>query len=223
MFVFSNLATSLDGKIATADRSFFPLGTLADRKLMQVLRKKSDVVLFGASTLRTFQKPCTVTGPAAKGLKRQPANAVLSSTLEGISPDWPFFTRSGFKRILFVCPQAPAERIRLFEPSCEIIVLDKPNANASAASQALAELKARGYKRVLVEGGGNVMWDFARDNLIDEYYVTLTPRILGGTEAPTLVDGAGFAPRDSLNLKLKSCRKRGNELYLVYKKTARRG
>jgi riboflavin biosynthesis pyrimidine reductase len=84
MFVFSNLATSIDGKIASKDRGHFLLGTPEDRRLMQVLRAKSDVVVFGASTLRTHQRPCIVRPSEAKGLKRQPANAVISSRLEGM-------------------------------------------------------------------------------------------------------------------------------------------
>ena len=223
IFVFSNLATSLDGKIATQGREFFPLGTPADRKLMQVLRAKSDIVLFGASSLRTFQKPCTVQGTAAKRLDIQPANAVLSSKLEGISPKWPFFTRPGFHRILFVGPNASERRIALFRKSCEIVQLAHPSNSRSTAMQVMGELQARGYQRLLVEGGGAVMWDFCRENLIDEYYVTLTPRILGGSAAPTLVDGQGFEPHQVLNLKLKACKRLGNELYLTYGKTLRRG
>ena len=59
--------------------------------------------------------------------------------------------------------------------------------------------------------------------VIDEYNVTVTPRILGGTEAPTLVDGKGFTPDDVLNLKLKDSRVVGNEIFLVYEKTEKRG
>jgi riboflavin-specific deaminase-like protein len=217
MFIFSNLATTLDGKIAPADRSLFLLGTPEDRRQMQKLRKRCDVVLFGASTLRAFQRPCIIQGHSAK----QPANAVLSSTLQGISPHWPFFTRTGFHRLLFVSKKAPANRLRKFEKSSEIVVLDGSASNT--APQIVDHLKARGYARLLIEGGGTVMWDFAKGNLIDEYNVTLTPRILGGAQAPTLVDGHGFEPKHSLNLSLKSCRKRGNELYLVYGRTSRRG
>src|SRR5271165_3997755 len=102
MFVFSNLATSLDGKIATRSRALYPLGTATDHKMMQVLRGQADVIVLGASSMRVFRKPFIVSGPPARGLKTQPANAVLSSRLEGISPRWPFFTRPGFHRILFV-------------------------------------------------------------------------------------------------------------------------
>jgi len=218
MHVLSNLAVSLDGKIATTSRVFFPLGTPYDRQMMQVIRKKADAILFGAATLRTFQKPCLV-----QRARRQPINVILSSSLEGISPKWPFFTRNGFRRVLLVGESAPASRMRLFEKTCEIHQLKKPTAKKPTAVQVIDCLASLGVKRLLVEGGGGVMWDFAQQNLIDEYYVTITPRIVGGSNAPTLVDGAGFEPRDVLNLKLMRCRRVGDELYLTYRKTAKRG
>jgi riboflavin biosynthesis pyrimidine reductase len=84
-------------------------------------------------------------------------------------------------------------------------------------------LQSLGAKNLLVEGGGQVMWEFARKNLIDDYFLTLTPRVLGGKRAPTLVDGVGFLPSQSLNLKLIEAKKVGNELFLKYKKTPKRG
>lgn len=211
MFVFSNLATSLDGKIAAKGREHFPLGTPYDRQIMQKLRAKADVVLFGASTLRTFQKPCILTKPPKKG--GQPANAIVSSRLEGLDPAWPFFTRTGFRRILFCSESASPERRAAFAPSCEVIALKNPG----SAREILAALQARGLKRVLVEGGGGLMWVFVRENLIDEYHVTLTPKVVGGVDAPTLVDGEGFAPAQILTLKLAGCRRKGQELYLTYR------
>lgn len=246
LHVFSNLATSLDGKIATPSRELYPLGTPLDRRRMQELRAQSDVVLFGASSLRAFRLPCTVSGPLARKLKRQPANAVLSSAMEGISPDWPFFKRSGFHRILLVGADATPRQLKPFERSCEIIQLPRievaaraitakktakssgrgvrrPGDGANVARDALRELVMRGYSRVLVEGGGQVMWDFVRDDLIDEYHVTLTPKLIGGIDSPTLVDGAGLEPADVLNLKLKKVKRVGDELYLTYCKSGRRG
>ncbi len=63
------------------------------------------------------------------------------------------------------------------------------------------------------------MWEFVRRNLIDQYYVTLTPRLLGGASAPTLVDGAGLSEKDLVDLKLTQCKRVGDELYLIYSKT----
>jgi 5-amino-6-(5-phosphoribosylamino)uracil reductase len=223
MLIFSNLATSLDGKIATTSRVHFPLGTAHDRSLMQKLRRQSDAVLFGASTLRAYRKPCIVGGKAAQGLKSQPTNVVLSSALEGISAQWPFFVQEGFRRILFTGAKTDKKLIARFEKRSEVILLKKPTVRLSTAAHIVRALETRGFRRLLIEGGGNVMWDFVREDLIDEYYVTLTPRLLGGSLAPTLVDGSGFKPPEVVNLKLSRCRKIGDELYLVYKKTGRRG
>jgi riboflavin-specific deaminase-like protein len=217
MFVFSNLATSVDGKIATASREPFWLGTPADRRQMQVLRKKCDVLLMGAGTLRAYHKFCGVRGASAR---RQPANAIVSGSLEGISPNWEFFSDPELRRLLFVtAPKAlsPARR-RVFEKTSEIIELAPATSRRPAAQQIIRALEERGYKRLLVEGGGEMMWNFASQNLIDEYNVTLTPKIVGGAQSPTLVEGAGFSPAEILQLKLHRCRRLGDELYLVYRK-----
>src|SRR5688572_1992534 len=112
MFVFSNLAMSVDGKIATFDRSFFPLGTAGDLREMQRLRKKCDAILIGAATLKVYRKPNLVSG-----VKKQPINVILSSTLAGVSLDWEFFRSSKVHRILFVGSKTPMSRIKRFSLS----------------------------------------------------------------------------------------------------------
>lgn len=220
MFVFSNLATSLDGKIATRGRELFHLGTPADRKQMQVLRKKADVIVMGASTLRTHQAFCPVFGA-----KKQPVNALISSNLEGISPIWPFFLNPLHRRILFITKPLKPSRRKEFEKTSEVVELRDPARTPGArpiAEQILAALEDRGLNQVLVEGGGGIMWDFVSQNLIHEYHITLTPRVIGGSDSPTLVDGLGFSPEDVLNLKLIRCRRLGDELYLTYRRPQRK-
>jgi riboflavin-specific deaminase-like protein len=226
MLIFSNLATSIDGKIATASRAYYPLGTREDRRVMGVLRAQSDAIIVGAGTLRTFHEPMLVDVEGAAKTKKptrrkkQPINCVVSSNLEGISPKWTFFTDRQIRRILFTQVGTSQKRIDLFKPLAEIFVLDK---KTPSAVQIVRILEKLGVKKLLVEGGGGLMWDFSKPGLIDEYHVTLTPKVLGGSGAPTLVDGVGFEPKQVLNLKLKECRQFGDELYLVYKRTSKRG
>jgi len=215
MFVFSNLAISLDGKIATARREHFPLGTKADLTQMIELRKRCDAILMGAATLRVYQKPCRV-----KGADPQPCNVIVSRSLEGLDAAWPFFNTPDVKRILFVSQKPTAEQEKKFRESSDVVLLQ---AGSPIASQIVSALTKKGIKNLLVEGGGSVMWDFVSQDLIDEFNVTLTPRILGGKDAPTLVEGDGFSMQDVRNLKLKSSRVVGNEIYLVYSKTESRG
>src|SRR5690242_16876677 len=116
MFIFSNLAISLDGKIAPRNRGFHPLGTELDWEQMQALRSQCDALLIGASTFRTFRKPSLVTGA-----KKQPINMILSSNLQGISPRWEFFQTPELTRILLVGPNTQSKLIKKFQGSSEIV------------------------------------------------------------------------------------------------------
>jgi len=211
MFVFSNLATSVDGKIGFGDRRHHPLGTDLDRRHMLELRAEADAVLFGATTLRAYRKFCG----AGRGRPQQPMNVVVSSGLEGISPLWPFFSHPDRRRVLFTGAETPLGVVRKFEKTSSVHLLDRPTAKNPLARQILDRLSALGVRRLLIEGGGGVMWDFASQDLIDEYHVTVTPLILGGIGSPTLV-----APGRELALKLLQCRIRGDELYLTYRRRA---
>lgn len=212
--VFSNLAVSLDGKIATSSREFFAIGSAHDLLLLRKLRDRADVVLYGAEVLRTFRKPCL---PLKKEVVL--TNAVLSRTLKGIDPTWPFFTSKRIKRILYVTGKVPEKRRLEFLKTSEIVAVSAEN----PALDILQDLHRRRMSRVAVEGGGSLMWEFVKNSLIDEYYITVVPRIIGGTRAPTLVDGVGFSPLEALNLRLKRLKRIGSELFLVYKPLSRRG
>ena len=51
-----------------------------------------------------------------------------------------------------------------------------------------------GIRSLLCEGGGILCARLFAARAVDELYVTLVPRILGGRDAPTLAEGAGFGP-----------------------------
>jgi len=81
----------------------------------------------------------------------------------------------------------------------------------------LGTLKKKGIKNILVEGGGITNWAFVKENLIDEAIITVTPYLVGGITATTLVDGDGFSTiAKSIRLKLKNVTKIKNEVILHY-------
>ena len=82
----------------------------------------------------------------------------------------------------------------------------------------LTILKKKGIKNILVEGGGTINWAFVKENLVDEAIITITPYLVGGMTATTLVDGDGFSTiAKSIRLKLKNVTKMKNEIILHYK------
>ena len=79
-------------------------------------------------------------------------------------------------------------------------------------------LKEKKIKNLLIEGGGITNWSFLAENLIDEAIITISPYLLGGSDAPTLIDGNGFSTiAKSTKLKLKNVTKMKNEIVLHYK------
>lgn len=216
-FVYANLAMTLDGKIASFDRADFSLGSKADRLEMDRLRARADVLIWGGETLRTARHPARVREESLarerveKGFPPHPANALI--TKSGDFPDkLPWFESDEIERFIFTAPEGASRLEGTRGAGAQIIVLDQAN---SLARQVLAHLGERGMRNVLIEGGGSLIWEFAR--YIEEFHVTLTPWLAGGSDAPTLMDGPGFHSDEFLGLALVEVRREGDELFLRYK------
>jgi len=214
-----NMAISLDGRISTRRREQIVLGTHHDRRLMDVLRARCDAVVVGAGTVRHDGFPILVRDPAvrarrvARGKPPHPVNVILSRTLD-LPVSRPIFRRADTERVVFTTRQATARRVASFRALADVVVLPRQSLSPHAVLDVLA---ARGLRRVLVEGGGEIHWAFARADCVDEIYVTLTPRLIGGAGAPSLLDGKGFLRDEHRRLKLLSCRRVGDELFLRYR------
>lgn len=79
----------------------------------------------------------------------------------------------------------------------------------------------KGYKHVLVEGGPTLIGSFLRENLLDEIFITIAPKIYG-TEAGktlTLVEGQLFPKNSTKKLSLLNFKAIKDELFLHYKVT----
>ena len=216
-FVYANLAVTLDGKIASFDREDFSLGSKADRLEMDRLRAKADAVIWGGETLRTARHPARVREESLVservecGLPPHPANALI--TKSGVFPDQlPWFEAGEVERLIFTAPEGARRLEDTQTGDARVIVLDE---SEPLAPQVLAHLGECGMKNVLIEGGGFLVWEFARH--IDEFHVTLTPWLAGGASAPTLMDGPGFPSGEFLGLTLVEVRQEGDEIFLCYK------
>ena len=76
-------------------------------------------------------------------------------------------------------------------------------------------LGKKGIKKIIVEGGGTTNWYFFKEKLVDEIIVAVTPYVLGGSTAISLVEGVGFG-KISNSFKLKKIEKIQNEVILHY-------
>src|SRR5437667_183717 len=87
-----------------------------------------------------------------------------------------------------------------------------------AGARAVAWLRGKwNVRRLLCEGGGELNGALFRAGLVNELHLTICPKIFGGRDAPTIADGKGVLHlADTTRLKLKSMKRAGDELFLVY-------
>lgn len=85
-------------------------------------------------------------------------------------------------------------------------------------SHLLPFLIKKGYKNVLVEGGPTLLGSFLKENLIDEIFLTIAPKIYGSKPGKTLtlVEGYLFPKNSTKKLELLSIKPVGDELFLHY-------
>jgi 2,5-diamino-6-(ribosylamino)-4(3H)-pyrimidinone 5'-phosphate reductase len=81
------------------------------------------------------------------------------------------------------------------------------------------QLEKMGLKKIIVEGGGEINWSVLKLALVNELVVTISPVVIGGRDAKTLVEGKGFTNiSDGIKMKLSNTIiQNKNEIVLFYK------
>ncbi|HEY4680336.1 MAG TPA: 2,5-diamino-6-(ribosylamino)-4(3H)-pyrimidinone 5'-phosphate reductase [Nitrosarchaeum sp.] len=212
-YVILSAAASLDGKIATkSGDSRFSSGK--DKTRVYRLRATVDAILVGKNTVKRDDPILTV--HQVKG--KNPIRIILDSRA----------TISTKSRIIKTCNKIPTiiavskkasnknlEKLRKFP--LKIIVSGNNIVNIKKLLKTLWKLKIR---KILVEGGGTVNWEFVKQNLFDEIIVTITPFLVGGKDAVSIIEGKGFSQiTKSRKLKLEKILHLENEAILYYAKS----
>ena len=134
-----------------------------------------------------------------------------------LDPEAQIFQKRFSPIIVLATGRAPETRLRkLRRVADEVKIFGDDELDFPAA---LAWLREKWkVKRLLCEGGGEVNGSLFRAGLVDEIYQTHCPLIFGGANAPTMADGRGVdAVADATKLRLKSLKRIGSELFLVYR------
>lgn len=209
MRVFTNTAVSLDGRIGTVGDHHFNVASDEDRRRMALLRAQADAVFVGGQTFRMGPHPIVEPPDLRRAGRRRPIiNAVLTrrGIAEHIGPDWADSDAS----LHVFGAELDAEAHRQFGASCH---------PAHGPADVLDWLESKGCGTVLVEGGGDLIFQLVALDRVDSIHVTLAPRIIGGVGAPSLADGVGFSPEEIRNFVLGDVEHLGDELYLRYDRT----
>jgi len=210
--IILSAAITIDGKIATRTGDS-KLSSRKDKIRLHKLRSKVDAILVGRNTVQCDDPRLTVR--YVKG--KNPIRIILDSQGSISSSSKIIKTCKKIQTIIVVSKKISKKNLlRLQKFPLHVVILGEKKINIKKLMQYLSKQK---INSVLVEGGGTVNWEFINNNLVDEAIITLTPYIVGGENATTLVQGKGFSKiSSSKKLRLKRISRQGNELVLHYSK-----
>jgi 2,5-diamino-6-(ribosylamino)-4(3H)-pyrimidinone 5'-phosphate reductase len=210
--VILNAAMSLDGKIATFTGDS-RMSSPADIRRVHRLRASVDAIMVGLRTLLRDDPKLTV-----KFFKsHNPSRIIVDSN--ALSPHNSYVVRTAreIPTIIAVTSRAPKKRIEALKKKGVTVIVCGRGPLVSLRVL-MRRLRRIGIRRLLLEGGGTLNWNMLSNRLVDEISVAVTPRVLGGSEATSLVEGKGTAlVRNGMQLKLLSHERYGPDLVVRYK------
>ena len=210
--VILNAAMSLDGKIATRTCES-RLSSKRDLKRVHRIRSQVDGIMVGLRTMLADDPKLTV-----KYFRdNRPARIIVDSQAKTPLDSYVVRTASMASTIIAVTTKASRRRVnRLEEAGVRILVCGK--GQLVSLPILMRRLRRLGLRRLLLEGGGTLNWGMLSQKLVDQISITVSPRILGGEQAITLVEGEGVLRiEDAVRLRLLRVKRYGDELVLSYR------
>jgi len=203
-YVVVKWAMTADGKIATRTGDSRWVSGEKSRSWLHRFRDTFQAILVGSGTVLRDD-------PRLRGARSLPARIVLD-TAAGTPLDAAIVkTAREQATILAVSPGAPAGKLRELERrGVQVLRLDVRDLRI--VFEALAR---EGYHKILVEGGGEVHASVLGAGLADEVCVFVAPKLVGGREAKSPVEGEGMEFMDqALAISDLSVERIGGDLLL---------
>ena len=183
-FVHVKMAMSLDGRISLGRSISTAFSGEAALKRVHEMRHEHDAILVGANTV-VIDDP-SLTDRSGLDRRRKLVRVILDNRLR-TSIDATVVTSAKDTPTIIVSNSGDGEKIRSIVASG----VDFVAADARDLSTVLQALRERELQSVLVEGGTEVAGAFRDAGLIDKLSLIVSPRIIGGTDAPFAFGGHG--------------------------------
>ncbi|KUI20018.1 pyrimidine reductase family protein [Mycobacterium sp. GA-2829] len=193
-WVRGNMIASVDGGATLAGKSG-GLGGAGDRALFGRMRHAADVIVVGASTVRTEDYSGARSTPAARqarqarGQREVPPIAVLTRTAD-LDHDAKLFQHTEVPPLILTSTEGAATARGRFGGLADVVDASGADPREVDPAVALHALADRGLLRVLTEGGPSILGLFTAADLLDELCVTVAPVLVGGA-ATRIVTGVG--------------------------------
>jgi riboflavin-specific deaminase-like protein len=223
-YLLLNMVSTADGRATLGGRSG-AIGGEADKELFHGLRTAVDAVMAGAGTVRAERYRRLVRDERRRqirrerGLAEEPLACIVSGRL-ALTGEIPLLADPDARVAIVTAsaaslPEDCRARIEYVRAAREG-VLDPPSLDLPSA---MSELRERfGVRTVLCEGGPHLNSQLLAEGLVDELFLSLSPKLAGGdaaSEPLRILSGPELDP--PVTLELLAALEHDSHLFLRYK------
>jgi 2,5-diamino-6-(ribosylamino)-4(3H)-pyrimidinone 5'-phosphate reductase len=184
---------SADGKIASPQGKQIRISSDKDIKRMYNLRNNSDAVLVGINTVLSDDPKLTVKEKYVKN-PNNPVRIVLDSNCRT-----PVDSKVvNDKSKTFIVVKKGINCVKKYDFNVEIVFCETNKDGLIDLKYLMKKLSQKEINTLMVEGGGEVIWSFLKEKLVDDLYVYVAPMIIGGKKTPTIAAGEGIKDIDDI-------------------------
>ena len=217
-YTLLSCAVSLDGYLDDASGKRLVLSNAADLDEVDEVRAGCDAILVGANTIRRDNPRLLVRAPhrrderVRRGLPPSPVKVTLTSTGD-LDPGGRFFTTGESVAKLVYCATPALCRAREHLAGLATVI---DGGEPLDLHRIVDDLGARDIRRLLVEGGGQILTGFLAAGLADELRLGIAPFLVGDSRAPRFTGDAGYPWRPEHPARLASLRRIDDLAVLTY-------
>jgi 2,5-diamino-6-(ribosylamino)-4(3H)-pyrimidinone 5'-phosphate reductase len=149
------------------------------------LRSVVDAVMVGANTVLIDNPLLTVRLPGYRG--KQPYRVIVDARLR-TNPSYKVYDTSIASTILVTSSDLRSHgRVRDFlERGVEVVFVDRHGEYLDLERALRILYEKYNIKKILVEGGGYLIGSLVKEDLVDEFIVSITPWIIGNNRVPLI-------------------------------------
>ncbi|WP_424650685.1 bifunctional diaminohydroxyphosphoribosylaminopyrimidine deaminase/5-amino-6-(5-phosphoribosylamino)uracil reductase RibD [Carnobacterium jeotgali] len=186
-FVVMKNAMSLDGKIATVTGESQWISGESSRKQVHSLRHELAGIMVGIETIIKDDPQLT-----SRTLNsRNPIRIVVDSQLRIPIASKVLTQQDKAKTIVSTTRRANKEKLDTLKQMGIEVLVTKEKSGRVDLQELMKLLGAKGIDSILLEGGANLNFSALEEGIVDKIQSYIAPKIIGGKEAKTAVEGAG--------------------------------
>lgn len=185
-FITLKAGITLDGKIATHTSDSKWITSEEARYDVHKLRNEHMAILVGVNTVIADNPELTTRIPNG----RNPIRVILDSSLK-ISVDSKVISDKLAETWIFTSNKYDHEKKSVLN-GLGITIFHTTSSEKVDPSEVIKILGEKGISSLLIEGGGTINASFLEHQLIDKAIIYIAPKLIGGQQAPTFLEGSGY-------------------------------